>query len=201
MTEFIESVGLLISNHHSIQYIIVFFGSLVGGEPALFALGFLVAEGVLQIEPILFIVYIGAFLPNLLWFLLGNSKFFYKIASHRYLNTTFLTITEAIVRVSRGSHLIAFLIMKFMIGTQFLLIIYVNKMTLSLKQFFYYQLIVASLSVGVVMTMGYYAGRWFGYLKDVFQNLYAGIGFILLILVCIVMFQIWIEKKVVKKID
>jgi membrane protein DedA with SNARE-associated domain len=176
-------------------------GATVGGDLALFALGFLVAKKVLALAPIIILIFIGAFLPNLVWFLLGNSKLFNKISSHRYFNTTFLAIFEAVERVSRGSHTIAFIIMKFMIGTQFLLIIYVNKMALSLKQFFYYQFIATFLSVLVLMTMGYYSGRWFSELQEIFSNLYAAIGFVLLVVVGIVMFQLWLEKKLAEKVD
>lgn len=201
VAELIKWLGALISNHHSVQYFIVFIGATVGGDLALFALGFLVAQGILELLPIILLVFLGAFLPNLLWFLLGNSKMFNKVASHRHLNTTFLVITEAVERISKGSHLIAFILIKFMIGTQFLLIIYANKTALTLKQFFYYQSIATSLSVIVLMTIGYYTGRWFSELQDIFSNLYAAIGFMLLIMVGIVIFQLWIEKKVVKKVD
>lgn len=201
MTELIEWMRLLIASHQSVQYIIVFIGAMIGGDIVLFVLGFLIAQGVLKFIPIIFLVFIGAFSPNLLWFLLGNSKMFDRIASHRYFNTTFLNVTKAVERISKGSHTIAFILMKFMIGTQFLLIIYANKVKITLKQFFYYQTIATTLSVVVLMAFGYYAGKWFSELKDIFSNLYATIGYVLLFVVGIVTFQLWLEKKVVKDVD
>ena len=188
-----------IFNYPSFEYIIVFVGATVGGEFALFTLGFLISQGVLRTAPVILLSFIGAFLPNVLWFLLGGTRAMGKMSTNRHTNTTFSIITEAVQRVSRGSHLVAFIIIKFLVGTPVLLVMYTSKTALSFRQFLYYQSIATSLSVLVIMPIGYISGKGFFYISSVFENLYASIGFLLLVLVLIVMFQIWLERMFTNK--
>lgn len=194
MIDSIEWLRVFIANYPSFEYIIIFLGTVLGGELALFALGFLAAQDVVSMLPIVLLSYVGAFLPNALWFFLGGTNSVSKISSHRYSESTISAIVEAVVRMSRGSHLIALIIIKFLVGTPVLLVMYTNKTKLSVKQFFCYQSIATLLSILVIMPTGYIAGYGFSYVTEVFQNLYSAIGFILLVLLIIVAFQIWFEK-------
>ncbi|MEK7564290.1 MAG: hypothetical protein AAB510_01840 [Patescibacteria group bacterium] len=194
MIDSIEWLRVLIENYHAFQYVIIFIAAVLGGELMIFVFGFLVAQGVISILPVILITFVGAFLPNLLWFLLGRTNGVHKISSHKYTLTTVSSIVEGVEKMSRGNHVIALIIIKFLVGTPVLLTLYSNRSKLSLSKFIYAQLFAVALSIVVIMFLGYLSGRGFLYITEIFKNLYSAIGFILLVLVLIFGVQIWFEK-------
>lgn len=195
MIEPIEWLRIFIDNHKSFEYIIIFFGAALGGEFALFTLGFLAAQNVVATLPLVVLGFLGAFFPNIFWFLFGRTATAERIISHRYANTAISTVTEAVRRASKGNHLTALIITKFLIGTPLILIMYVSKTKLEFKKFIYYEAVAIFLSLLVIVPIGFTSGLGFAYLSEVFQNLYAIAGFILLTIILVIMVQLWIEKR------
>ena len=181
--------------------LIIFVAATVGGEMMLLVLGFLSAQGVFSLPVLIIFSFLGAFTPNILWFLLGRTKAVEKIISHRYANTAISIIAEAIVRVSKGSHLRAIIIAKFLVGTPVLLMMYANKTDLSFKKFMYYESVAIFLSLFFILPIGYISGLGFTYFAENLKNLYMAIGLILLIITAIVILQIWLEKTLHKSIQ
>ncbi|OGI58409.1 hypothetical protein A2727_00130 [Candidatus Nomurabacteria bacterium RIFCSPHIGHO2_01_FULL_37_110] len=195
MTESIEWLRLLIIDHRSLEYIIVFFGALLGGELALFTLGFLAAQKILSIFPVFILSFLATYPSNILWFLLAQTDTVRKIVAHRYANTTISIISEAVNKISRGNHYIGLIFAKFLVGTPIILIMYVNKNRLSLKEFFIYETPAVLLSLLVIIPIGYLSGLGFSYLADIFNNLYAAIGFIIFIAIVVAVAQSWLKSK------
>src|SRR5262245_31958942 len=139
MPHSVEFLRTLIVEHRSIEYLIILIGTALGGEFALFVLGFLAAQHVVPVIPSVILSFFGAFLPNAIWFLLGGTNKIGKATSYRRTESTFAIITEAVQRVSRGSHLAALIIIKFLIGTPVLLVMYVSRTGLAVKKFIMYQ--------------------------------------------------------------
>ncbi|OGI59513.1 hypothetical protein A2814_03205 [Candidatus Nomurabacteria bacterium RIFCSPHIGHO2_01_FULL_38_19] len=194
MIESIEWLRVFIFNYRSLEYIIILLSTAIGGELALFALGFLVAQGILPLFPSVIISFLGAFAPNILWFLLGNTDIVNKIISHRYASTTISTIVQTIVRISKGNHFVALIITKFLVGTPPILVMYINKADLKFKQFLYYETPAVILSLLVIIPTGFISGLGFIYLADIFHNLYVAIGFILSVIIIIMAVQLWFKK-------
>lgn len=195
MIESIEWLRILILNHRSLEYIIIFFGSLLGGEFALFILGFLAAQNVVSILPVIVLSFFATFFPNTLWFIIGKTKTISRVILSRYASATTSIITQAVNKISRENHFLALIVIKFIIGTPFMLIMYVNRTGLKFKQFLFYETPAIFLSLFVILSIGFIAGLGFTYLSDVFNNLYVSIGFILLIIVFIIIVQLWIKKR------
>ncbi len=198
MLESIEWLRAFILNYPSFEYFVIFAGSVLGGEPALFLLGFLAAQGIVGVVPIILLSYIGAFVPNAIWYFLGNTNLMKNLSSHKYTTETVTLITDAVERASRGSHLLALIIIKFLVGTPVLLVMYTSRKRLTPKEFFCYQSVATFLSVLVIMPAGYLSGRGFVYFAQVFENVYVAIGFILVILIGIFALQVWFEKRFTK---
>jgi len=198
MTEFLESLRLLIQDHRSLEYSIIFLGTVFGGELALFSLGFLVAQGVVSTLPAVIVGFIGSFFPNILWFWLGKTNMAEKIVTHRYAHTTASSITEAVQLASKNNHLMAIIIAKFMVGTPVILTLYVSKTKLRFKEFMGYQSIALLLSLLFLIPIGFLSGLGFTYFSRILENIYASIGFFLLIIIVIIMIQTWIKKKFAK---
>lgn len=199
MTESIEWLRILILNYPSFQYSIIFFATALGGELALFALAFFAAQGVFSLFPLIVFSFLGAFSPNILWFFLGRTATVGRIISHRYTNTTTSIIVQAITRVSRGNHLVAIIITKFIIGTPLILAMYVNKTAITFKKFLYYESVAIFLSLLIVIPIGFISGLGFTYFAQNLNNLYVAFGFVLLIVIMIIIFQVWLEKMFIKK--
>ncbi len=195
MVESIEWLRLFILHHQTFEYVIIFWGAALGGEIALFIFGFLAAQGALNITPVVVISFLGAFVPNILWFFIGKTKTMSTIYLHRYANSTTSSITEAVTKMSKGSHLIALIIIKFIVGTPLILTMYVNKTNISFQKFMYNQSYAMILSLLVIIPFGYISGYGFTYLTTVFDSLYTAIGFILLIVLVIFVIKSSIKKK------
>lgn len=199
MVESIEWLRLLVINHQSLEYLIIFLGAVFGGELALFLVGFLIAQNVFSIFLAIPISFFGAFLPNILWFFLGNTSLMEKTASSRNGSATFSIITETVDRFSRGNHFLAFIVIKFLVGTPVLLVSYIHKTRLSFKKFMYYQSVAMLISVFIIVSIGFTAGEGYSYVSEVSENIYTSLGFILFFLFILVAFQIWFEKFFTKK--
>jgi membrane protein DedA with SNARE-associated domain len=185
MLEHIEWLRLFIDNHRSFEYLIIFVGSILGGEVALFVLGFFVAQKVLSLPSVVMLGFVGAFIPNILWFLCGKTQIIHKIISNRYAHSTFASVTEAISRFGNHNNLIALIIIKFLVGTPILLIMYTHKTLLSFKKFMYYEFVAIFLSFTTLVSIGFISGLGFTYFAEILENIYASFGLILLVIVLI----------------
>lgn len=62
-------------------YIVIFIGMFIGGDETLFIVGYLTQEGILNFIPTLFVVFIGVFFADYIWYWLGtryqNSSFWF----------------------------------------------------------------------------------------------------------------------------
>ena len=200
MHDSIEWLRLFISAHKSIEYLIVFFGVALGGELALFTLAFLVAQKVVSAAPFVIFSFLGTFFSNTLWFLIGKTSLVTKIASYRYFNTTISSMTEAITRISKENRFVALFIIKFLVGTFLTLILYANRTGLKWRDFLYYEFIIVCIWLVFYIPIGYFSGIGFIYLAGLFNNLYAAIGFVLLVILVIMTIQIRIEKIFTEKV-
>lgn len=201
MTEPIEWLRMLILNYSSLQYVIVFLGAGFGGELGLLALGFFAAQNIISIFPLIILSFLGTFFSDALWFFLGRTGTMKSMISHRYANTTVSIINEAVGRVSRGNHLLALIIAKFLVGTRVLLIMYVSMTNIGFQQFMRYDIIAIFIWVLVVIPIGFLSGLGFTYLAEILENLYAAVGFILLVIVIIIMLEIWLKRIFTRRRD
>src|SRR3989344_5650027 len=110
MIESIEWLRLLIVNHGSLEYVIIFLGAAFGGEVVMIALGFLAAQGVFSLYLLFFISFLGTLSSDILYFSIGRTEVAGRFFSHRYTNNTINLITEAVRKISKGSHFAALLL-------------------------------------------------------------------------------------------
>ncbi len=197
---FIEWIRLIFTEHESIRYFIVFLAAAFGGELAMISMSFLVAQGLFSIVPFLSVSYVGTLSSDILWFSLGKTKMVGKLFTHRYTNKTISTINEAVYKISKGSDFIALLLANFMIASRIILIMYVSKRDLKFWKFLYYEAIALVFWILSVFSIGYFSGIGYELLSDTLDNVYAGIGFILLVIFVFVFIQLWFKKKFTEEI-
>src|SRR3989344_1774521 len=139
-------------------------------------------------------IFLGTLSSNVLWFVLGRTKTADKIFNHRYAIATILLITEAIRKISRGNHLFALIFAKFLIGTRVVLILYVSKTRIAFKNFIFDDMLAILVWLLVLVPIGFLSGLGFTFISGILQNIYAGIGFVILILFLFVTLQMWLKR-------
>lgn len=199
MTDYIEWFRIFITEHRSLEYIIIYFGVALGGEWALIPFAFLSAQGVFSVFALISLSFLGTLSSDLLWFSLGKTSFIKKIILHRYAQPTVLIFSKAMERISRGSRLTSLILAKFIFGTRALFIMYIGESGLSIKKFIYYNMVAVLLWLVAVIPIGFVSGLGFSYLAGIFNNIYVDIGIVLLILFIIVIISVRVEKKLITK--
>ncbi len=199
MTATIAWFSAFILSYPLLQYLIIFLGVGFGGEVAVISLAFLSAQNLFPLFVFFIVGFLGTISADILWFLLGKTKTAGKIIDHRYATYTISVIMEAIHKVSRGHHLLAFIFAKFLVGTRIVVILYVSKTNISFRHFVVNDMVAIFVWLTTLTSIGYLSGLGFTYISQILKNIYAGIGFILLILLIIVMAQIWLKKFFTKE--
>ncbi|MBI5139675.1 hypothetical protein HZA26_03650 [Candidatus Nomurabacteria bacterium] len=185
----------LIVNYPAFQYLLIFFGTALGGEAMLIGFSFLSAQGVLSPSALVIFGSLGTYLSDIALFLLSRTRILHNIISHRYANKTASLIVEALLRIGKGKHLLALVIAKFLIGTRVVLVLYGDRTDIEFKKFALYNSVATIVWILVVGAIGFLLGLGFTYLSEVFKNIYAGIGLVLLFLLLAFMVEMWVKKK------
>lgn len=199
MIESIEWLRMFMLDNPSFSYLVIFFGIAFLGESLLLVFGFLAAQGVISIFTLVLLSFSGTLFSNTIWFLLGKTVAVARIISHRYADNTISIIMQAIYRASKGSHLGAFIIIKFLFGTPFLLIMYTNKTDLSFKDFIFYEILVIFLWLIIIVPISLASGFGFTYFSGIFRNIYSAIGFVLFFIMSIFIIKLWLQKILTDK--
>ena len=199
MIESIEWLRAFIFHYPSLEYILIFLGAAFGGEVAMIALGFLAAQGVFSLYLLFVVSFFGTLSSDILYFLIGRTKMAARLFGHRYAHGTISMITEAVRKVSQGSHFVALLLANFMLASRIILIMYVSKTDIKFGRFIYYESISLILWLLVLISIGFLSGLGFTYISSILENIYAGIGYVLLIFVLVVLGQLWLKKIFTKE--
>lgn len=185
----------LIENYSAIEYLLVFVGTAVGGDFLLIALAFLSAQGLISVPVLLVFSFLGTFFSDILLFLLARTTFLHNIISHRYAHRTASVIVESLLRTGRRNHFLSLTIAKFLVATRVVIMLYADKTDISFKKFFYANAAATFVWVVAVVPIGFTLGLGFTYFSEVFKNIYAGIGLVVLLLVLLGVGEVWLEKK------
>lgn len=76
---------------------------------------------------------------------------------------------------------------------------YVSKTDIKFGRFIYYESISLILWLLVITAIGFFSGIGFTYYSNILENIYAGIGYILLMFILIIIFQLWIKRIFTKE--
>jgi membrane protein DedA with SNARE-associated domain len=199
MPELILWVREFVTHYPVLGYLVVFLGAGFGGEAAMIALAFLLAQHFFSLLPFFIVSFFAVLCTDTLWFFIGKTRIAGRIFDHKYVNNTVVLITEAIHKISRGNHLLAMIFAKFLIGTRVVVILYVSKTDITFKKFINANMIAIFIWLSVLIPIGYLSGLGFTYLSNVLNNIYVSIGFIILVFVLFSMAQLWLKKVFTKE--
>lgn len=199
MIDSAEWLRVFITHYPLLQYLVIFFVAAFGGEVGMIALSFLAAHKLFPFWPFFILSFVGVIFSDTIWFFMGRTKIAEKIFSHRYANDTVFIITEAIRKISRGNHLLALIFTKFLIGTRVVLIFYISRTKMAFENFIYDDIVAILVWLVVLIPIGFLSGLGFTYISDILESIYAGIGFVLLVLIVVVILQIWLKRVFTKE--
>lgn len=195
----IEWLHLFIDHYPYLEYLVIFLGAAFGGELVLLALAFLSAQAIFSVYTLLILSFFGTICSDALWFVLGKTKIVQKLITHRHADKTITVINKVIHRLSNGRHLVALIIAKFLVGTRILMIMYVGTKIPNFKHFIRYDAIAILVWLFVIIPIGFLSGLGFMYFARILENIYAAIGFILVVIIIGILVEIWFKNRIIKE--
>jgi len=197
--EYLEWIKTFIFNYPHLEYVVVFFGAAFGGEVVMIALGFMFAQGVFSLLPLFIVSFVGTLSSDILYFFMARTKIMSKFLAHKYANSTVSMITDTVHKVSMGSPFVALFLANFILASRIIIIMYVSKTNLTFRRFVAYESVSLVVWLIALLGIGYISGIGYTYLSHLLESIYAGIGFLLLIIILLVIMQLWLKKKFTKE--
>lgn len=194
MVDSVEWLRAFIVHYPALQYIVIFLGSGFGGEFGVIILAFLSAQKIIPFFPFFLVSFLAMIITDTMWFMLGRTSIASRLMDHKYATNTIWVLTQAITRMSRGSKLISLILIKFIVGTRVVLIFYFSRTTMTLKYFLEHNFIAIFIWLLAVIPVGYLSGLGFTYISHILENIYAGIGFLLLVIFLFLTLQAYLKK-------
>jgi len=199
MHESVEFLRIIFFDYPILKYFIIFLGSALGGEIFLVTFAFLAAQGMVSLYALVPLSFLGTYSSDAVWFLMGRTKKFTRMTLHKYASPTVAVITEAVEKMTRGNHFMALVFAKFLFGTRIITILYISKTHLTFPKFLHYNSYAVFFWVLVVIPIGYSSGLGYTYLARMFENIYASLGFLLLVVLLIIVGQVCLKRVFTKQ--
>ncbi len=133
-------------------YLAVFLGSLIEGDALLLVASFLAYLGKLNLPVVMLAAFLGTWLSDVIWFLLGrysNSKF---LERWQWLHTL---SKHSITMVGKRPRLMAVTV-RFMYGLRMVIPLSLGKTSMSTSSFMIYNALGVLIWVGVFSALGYF---------------------------------------------
>ena len=177
---FVESLLAIFSNYPSL---ISFLGGLLGGEETLLALSFLAANNMIPLEILFIFGFLGVYVCDLIVFSIGRFKLVHNFEKLEKHSPVYQRIDKFISKLTNESPFLALMYTKFIYGARLLTLIYLGLKKISLKQFLVSNFIVDLIWMSVIIMLGWLAGSGFKFVLDVFKNVQAAIGLVIVFVI------------------
>lgn len=175
----------------------LFAGAVLFGETIILTAAFLSAQGWWSLSNIFFVTLLGTVVSDVIWFLLGNKIL--KTKKFQKHEKKYKKLIHKIDSKIGNRPYLSLLVIKFLYGTRILTIIYLSFRKIKLWQFVVFDVLGTSFWLIVLLLIGYWAGRGYGTLIDMFHNIGYGLSALLLFFIVYRLINVWINKKIVQK--
>lgn len=169
------------------------------GEETILILAFLSSQGVLPLWIVLVFVPIGTFITDVLFFFLGKTKTINKLHKWRYFSNKYKKTDELVGRLTRENHLLILFYTKFIYGTRIISILFLGLKGTSYYRFLKYNFIITFIWALIVIPLGYFTGKGYTFIINIFRSVELGILFVLVIVILFFLVKKWISVKLIKK--
>jgi len=173
----------------------ILIGSFLFGETVILSAAFLAGQGVWPVGNVFLLALAGTLISDILWFLLGNSILHNSDRWKKYEkeHQHFLTKLE---KITGRKPFLSLLFIKFLYGTRILTILYLAVRKVTFAKFFVFGFFGTLIWLGVLLPIGWSAGKGLGNFVEIIDN----IGYVFLaILALIIIYRaisIWMEKRI-----
>jgi membrane protein DedA with SNARE-associated domain len=182
--------------------LIGFIGSIFVGEMIIIPLGIISAQSDINSFFGFLSCYVGVFLADYSWFLIGKYNLIQKIFPlFRYLDNKKLPRNFRNLLLKKTFY--SMILIKFAYGFRILAILYLGNRFKKTKEFLLYNSVAVFLGTGSVFILGWLIGKGIGNFIEFFDNLRMSITIILIstiiLIIIIKRFEKWFTKKEIAK--
>lgn len=149
-------------------------GTMILGNAFILTISALVARGAFDFWRVLFLVFLGVSLSDVVWFYIARTKLIEKM--HLKLKKTSNVYAELKETISRThtstirSNLLILFLSKYIYGVETLVVFYFSKRGMPLWKFLLYNMPNTFVWVSTLVTAGWLAGKGYTKLLEVYDN-------------------------------
>ena len=173
-------------------------GGLFAGEEFTLFLAFLSSRGYYPIWIVYVFSFIGVFIMDFLFYQFGRSRFVHKFFRFKFFEKAYSFINLFVQKITYKHKFLILLYTKFIFGTRLISLIYLGIEKTSYRTFLITDFFVTLLWTGVIVTFGYFIGKGYSILYNIFKSVQISMVFIFIMLLLFFMFRRWIRKKLIQ---
>jgi membrane protein DedA with SNARE-associated domain len=180
------------------KYLVIFIGTIIGGETVLLAAGFLASLGYLNIFLVVLVGGGGEIIADLIWYWIGNlndKRFIKKYGKYFFLNVQRIEQLKEFFTKHGGKTL---MMAKFMYGIRTPILLIAGMAKMNFARFLLFNTLAIFILAVLFTLLGYLFGHSLVSLDQ--YTVYVGI-FMTIILLSILIVTFYLRKKAGEKID
>jgi len=187
--DFLQKYGILTA----------FLGGFVTGESVIITLAFLSANGYIPLWWILVFSTLGLFLSDFIPFFIGRLRIFKKFTKYKRFAPIFKRIDLVNRKFSKDRLFLTLLYGKFIYGLSIPVIMYFSSKKVSLKKFIINDFFVVVIYMFFIVSIGYFAGKGFNLLLEIFRSLRIALLFLILLIIIIYLLRKWMSIRLLNR--
>lgn len=169
-------------------------GGLFAGEEFTLFLAFLSSRGYYPLWIVYVFSFTGVFIMDFLFYQFGRLRFVHKLFRFRFFTKAYSFINLFVQKITYKHKFLILLYTKFIFGTRLISLIYLGIEKTSYRTFLITDFFVTLLWTIVIVTFGYFIGKGYSILYDIFKSVQISLAFILIMLLLFFIFRKWIRK-------
>jgi membrane protein DedA with SNARE-associated domain len=175
-----------------------FLAGFITGETVIFSLAFLSANGLFSFWNIIIYCTIGMYFSDFIPLIIGRvgslRKFFNKKSSAKKSE-----ISEKFIKHIDKHFFLTLLSTKFVYGAAIPTLIYLGYKKTSFKRFALWNIVVEIIFVPTVAIVGWFAGKGYGWVSDIFKDLKIAIMLLVIVIIGIYFVKKWFGEKLTEE--
>ncbi len=177
-----------------------FAGAFFGGEETILALAFLSGQDMVPVWSVFLACLLGTFSSDSMWFFFGRSRLMTRALAWRWVARAYKEVDRLYVSLTRYGTFLALLIGKFIYGTRIATIAYLSRERMTFKRFSAFNAAIIAVWSGIVISVGWLAGRGFSKAINVFQDVEKGVFLLFLFLLAMYLLKRGIDRFLRKEL-
>ncbi|MEK6908616.1 MAG: VTT domain-containing protein [Nanoarchaeota archaeon] len=167
--------------------------TLIFGEEVVVILGFVSGLGMLSLWILFVFGFIGTFLSDLLWFVVGKTAFREK-KIHGKMHTKYHRFMHHVNKIASNNMFFALFITRFFYFFRLFAIVHLSRLGMPYRKFMIYEIPIIIIWLIIFVAIGWFFGNTALQYLDIFGNMQKVIGVIILILLVFLLIKSVVRK-------